>query len=152
MVGLYDHKGSGRRYPLIGQSAQETRYSIASFRIQNGKAVGQITPVEMEEPAEDFYRLWANQTPATVNGVETLGAVVVTPADNGWELLPIPLLPRFSVTLDESVLGKVESVTLNGKSVELTRKDGKVTFDFEAKDEAGSRSAQKYLIVVSGKF
>ena len=134
MVGLYDHKGSGRRYPLIGQSAQETRYSIASFRIQNGKVVGQITPVEMEEPAEDFYRLWANQTPATVNGVETLGAVVVTPADNGWELLPIPLLPRFSVTLDESVLGKVESVTLNGKSVELTRKDGKVTFDVEAKD------------------
>ncbi len=95
----------------------------------------------MEEPADDFYRLWANQTPATVNGVETLGAVVVSPADNGWELLPIPLLPRFSVTLDESVLGKVESVTLNGKSVELTRQDGKVTFDVEAKD------AQRYMVV-----
>lgn len=143
MVGLYDSNGDKRRYPLIGQTAQETRYSVASFRIQNGKAVGQITPVEMEEPAEDFYRLWANQTPATVNGVETLGAVVVSPADNGWELLPIPLLPRFSVMLDESVLGKVESVTLNGKSVELTRKDGKVTFDVEAKD------AQKYIVLIN---
>ncbi|MBR5160989.1 MAG: hypothetical protein IKW80_05130, partial [Thermoguttaceae bacterium] len=141
MVGLYDSKGSGCRYPLIGQSAQETRYSIASFRIQHGKAVGEITPVEMEEAAEDFYRLWANQTPASLNGVETLGAVVVTPTDNGWELLPIPLMPRFSVTLDESVLGKIESVTLNGNSVELTRKDGKVTFEVEAKD------AQKYKTV-----
>ena len=134
MVGLYDSNGDKRRYPLIGQSAQETRYSVASFRIQNGKAVGEITPVEMEEPAEDFYRLWANQTPASVNGVETLCAVVVTPTDNGWELLPIPLLKRFSVTLDESVLGKIEFVTLNGANVELTRKDGKVTFDVEAKD------------------
>ncbi|MBR5710504.1 MAG: hypothetical protein IKX40_07075 [Thermoguttaceae bacterium] len=143
MVGLYDSNGDKRRYPLIGQSAQETRYSVASFRIQNGKAVGEITPVEMEEPAEDFYRLWANQTPASVNGVETLGTVVVTPKDNGWELLPIPLLKRFSVTLDESVLGKIESVTLNGKSVELTRKDGKVTFDVEARD------AQRYKAVGS---
>ena len=134
MVGLYDSNGDKRRYQLIGQSAQETRYSVASFRIQNGKAVGEITPVEMEEPAEDFYRLWANQTPASVNGVETLGAVVVTPTDNGWELLPIPLLKRFTVTLDESVLGKIESVTLNGTNIELTRKDGKVTFEVEAKD------------------
>ena len=59
--------------------------------------------------------------------------------------MPLPLLNQFSVTLDESVLGKIESVSLNGENVEFARKDGNVTFDVEAKN------AQRYKVIIEKK-
>ena len=140
MVGLFDSKGDGRRYSLMGEDAQETRYSVAKFRIRSGKIDGQIEPVEISETPEDFARLTANRTPARFGGVETLGALSVKKIADGWELLPIPLLDEFAVTMDESVVGKISSVTCSGQSVSLTRSGTKVSFTVVAKD------AKRYLV------
>lgn len=137
MVGLFDANGSGRRYALMGEDAQETRYSVAKFQIRNGKIEGNIEPVEMTETKDDFLRLLANKTPLAFRGIETLGAVRVTPQENGLEILPLPVtrnFETFTVTLDEAVCGKVSQILFDGQEVPFVRDGSKVTWEVKVED------------------
>ncbi|MDO4583318.1 MAG: hypothetical protein Q4D62_04350 [Planctomycetia bacterium] len=137
MVGLFDAAGDGRRYPLVGEDAQDGRYSVAKFQIRNGKIEGNIEPVERTETDEDFLRLLANRTPFAFRGIETLGAVRVTPQEKGLEILPLPVTPNFetfAVTLDENVYGKVTQITCDGQEIPFTRDGNRVTWEAHVKD------------------
>lgn len=140
MVGLYDAKGNGRRFPLMGEDAQETRYSVAQFPIRSGKIAGAIEPVALTESPDDFARLRANRTPLRYRGIETRGALYVKKSATGWELTPLPLMERFEITMDESVVGKIHAVTNAGKEVPFFRDGSLVSFTVDARD------AQKYIV------
>lgn len=137
-VGLFDPV-SGKRYPLIGETDRQTRYTIAALDIRrNGENVDlSIQPVPMRERRELFLRLFGNKTPAAFGGVETLGAVYVTSSETAWSVLPIPVIggETFDVTLDEGVIGKkITKITSQGADVPFRRDGGRVTLSVTAKD------------------
>ena len=136
MVGLYD-PANGKRFGLIGEDAQETRYSVASLQIWNGRVASRIEPVGLSEPLEAFQHLLANTTPISRHGISTLGALKVTPTDGGLDLLPLPFLSEFDVTLDESELGKrvVRVLQSDGTETKLERTGRLVTIRVTAGDE-----------------
>lgn len=130
MVGLYDTQ---KRYTLMGESAQDVRYSVASFQIRDGKIDGEISPVAITETMDDFQRLVGNKTPFCWNGISTLGVIRVQPTENGLEILPLPPESEFDVTLEKSEK-PVKSVICDGKDVEFTTKDGRTTFHVKVED------------------
>lgn len=142
MVGIYNPK-TFQRYPLMGEGGQQTRYSVAELVVkrQGGKTNVEITPIEMEEERENFFRLLPNKTEYIYNGVSTPGAVSVTPSENSWSILPIPVIDAFPVTLDEKTIGKkIADVTCDGQKVKFEKKGNCVIFNVQAKD------AQKYIV------
>ncbi len=124
MVGLWDVHGDKNRWPMMGESAQETRYSVAEFEIRNGKIVGEIKPVKITESFEDFSRLLGNKTPMTFNGISTLGAISVKPLENGLEILPLPFTDDFEVT----VARPVKRVLFDGEEIPFRTESGTATF------------------------
>ena len=140
MVGLYDPE-SGKRLPMMGDDAGETRYAIGELIVKrsDGKTEIEINPLPPDEERNLFFRLRANSTPASFHGVSTLGGVVVTPEGDGtWSLLPIPVLSDFEVTLSEKEIGKrVGRIVSRGEEVPFQR-DGvngeRVTFHVTAAD------------------
>ncbi|MDO4856658.1 MAG: hypothetical protein Q4A17_01780 [Thermoguttaceae bacterium] len=118
MVGLYDSKGSGRRFPLMGENAQEGRYAVAEFEVKDGKVVSEIKPVPITESPERYRSIMGNKTPFAFQGVMTLGSVYVKPTAKGLEILPLPPMEEFDVTLDRPV----KRVTCDGQDVPV--KDG----------------------------
>ena len=108
----------------MGESAQETRYSVAEFEIRNGRIVGEIKPVKITESFEDFSRLLGNKTPMTFKGVSTLGAISVKPLENGLEILPLPFTDDFEVT----VARPVKRVLFDGEEIPFRTESGTATF------------------------
>ncbi|MDO4571328.1 MAG: hypothetical protein Q4D38_13160 [Planctomycetia bacterium] len=137
MVGLFDAKGDGRRYALMGQTAQQMRYSVAQFQLRNGRIVGEISPVECEESMEDFLRLRANTTPAKWGAFSTLGCIYVAPSAedaNVLEVLPLPMMSEFEVAYDESLGGRVEKIQCADEEVEFRREGTKIFFRAKSHD------------------
>ncbi len=133
MVGLWDRE-SGKRSPLMGETAQDGRYSVAKFEIRDGKIVGEITPVEMSVPMADFRRLLANKTPLSLNGVSTLGAVNVKKTADALEILPLPPQKEFDITITPTAGKSVKRVVCDGKEVEFRTENGSVTFRVHVED------------------
>lgn len=130
MVGLYDHRGNGHRAALMGEFAQDNRYSVAEFEIREGRIVGEIRPVAISESVDDFSRLLGNRTPAEYRGVSTLGALYVKPMSDGLEILPLPSLPEFDVT----VKGKVKRILFDGESVPFQQNGASAAFRVKVED------------------
>lgn len=142
LVGIYNSK-SGNRYQLMGEGGQQTRYAVADLLVKrsNGKTSVEITPIQMEEARETFFRLMANKSEYCFNGVSTPGAVAVTPATNAWTILPIPVAENFDVSLNENIIGKkVAAISCNGKNVPFKTINGKIVFSVLAKEAA------KYIV------
>lgn len=130
MVGLWDARGTQKRFALMGESAQAGRYSVAEFEIRDGKIVGEIKPVKVRESFDDFSRLLGNKTPMTLNGVSTLGAVFVEPIENGLEILPLPFADNFDVTVNRPI----KRVLFDGKEVPFKMENGAATFSATVED------------------
>ncbi len=139
LVGLYT---SSTRFNLEMESvAGSSRYTIGLLKIKrvNGKITLAVENFDSQKETLNNVRTIAryhgNKTPFTFRGVETKGAVSVTPGSDSWKILPLPVIPKFEIALDEKVIGKtVDRIVLNGVPVDVRRNGSKAVFEAEAKN------------------
>lgn len=135
LAGLYIGTS---RYPLIGNNDNQSRYAVASLDIVrkgNQQCDLTITPLPLRDERDLFLRKVGNKTRASMGPVSTLGALYVTPGQDAWRILPIPVSESFEVVIDEQKLGRqIDGISVENKPVSFRRDGEQVAFTVEAKD------------------
>ncbi|MDO5567187.1 MAG: hypothetical protein Q4G59_11070, partial [Planctomycetia bacterium] len=142
LVGIYDAKKDGNRYAIRGNAVRDLRYSIATVEIKrHGDKVEltasapDVVSIDTFDEPQAVERAVGNDKPFTWRGVTTTGAVLITPKENAWSILPIPVIKQFDITLDEAAIGrKIASVESQGQNVEFKRDGNKITFAVTAEN------------------
>ncbi len=118
LVGLYDARGDGRRFRLLGDETAGRRYRLGVLKVEGSVADGRthITSVRLEKtaaPGLPTRALQENRSPAGFGAVTTLGALQVRRCEGGLLLLPLPDAEEdFAVTLNLPNLVQDPSVGL----------------------------------------
>ncbi|MDD3588558.1 MAG: hypothetical protein PHQ75_15355, partial [Thermoguttaceae bacterium] len=142
LAGIYDAKKGGGRFAIQGNAVSDLRYSIATVLIErSGNTVKltasapEVVSIDKLDEPQAVERAVGNDKPFTWRGMTTTGAVLVTPQDNVWSILPIPVLKQFDITLDEESIGrKIVSVESHGQNVKFRRDGNKITFAVTAEN------------------
>mgnify|MGYP005840187579 CR=1 FL=1 len=116
LVGLYDARGDGKRFRLLGDETAGRRYRLGTLKVEGSVTDGRtnITSVRLEKTAApdlSSRALQESRSPVDFGSVSTRGALQVRRGERGLVLLPLPDNEEdFAVTLDLTNLVQEPSV------------------------------------------
>ncbi len=124
LVGLYDNRGNGRRYRLLGDERADLRYYLGTLVLE-GESKQAFTGVRLIKPAgSGVAPAILVQKAAQFGPVQTTGGLKLIEQSGSMLVLPLPDGPSFEVSLDIQLLaGRPVQPT----SLKIVDAQGKVT-------------------------
>lgn len=148
LCGLYDARGKGTRYRLVGDEREHRRYRLGILRVEGEISDNQtnISKISFAPAPGPVVAARMPEPPARIDfgSIQTTGGLKVSRRPDHLLLVPLPEQDPFEVTFDISQLAgatakasKFTAVTASGtvvRQVPYDQGSGKITFTTQSED------------------